>query len=246
MNALSKYEKDYSNLPFEDILRKYRIKKLIEVLNVAPHQNILDIGCGNEPIYSYYNDINKVTVVEPGEKFYKNAVKLSLGNSKIVVINDFIENIIERLKIEKYDFIIVGGFLHEIPNPNEVLETLKKVSSSDTLVYTYVPNARSFHRLLAYEMGIIKSIYQKSEHDKLFNRQNNFDIQSFNEILVKGGFKIIDKGSYFIKPFTNSQMAKLIEKKLFDNSIYDGLDEMIKYLPELGSELFSLFQVNEQ
>ena len=242
MDDKSKYEKDYSNLPFENILRKYRIKKLCEFLDVLPHQNILDIGCGEEPVYSYFNDFIKVTVVEPKEKYYQNAVKLSGANSNIVVINDFIENIVERLDFEIFDFIIVGGFLHEIPHPKKVLESLKKVSSDSTFIYSYVPNARSFHRLLAFEMGIINSIYQKSEHDKLFNRYNNYDMNSYNDLLSQNGFEVINKGSYFVKPFAHIQMNDLIVKNNFDKSIFDGLDKMIKYLPELGSELYSLFK----
>ncbi len=246
MNKLSKYEKDYSSLPFENILRKYRIKNLCAFLNVSPHQNILDIGCGNDPIYTYFNDFTKVTVIEPGQAFYKNAQKLAKSNSKIQIVNDFVENTVDLWKSESFDFIIIGGFLHEIHNPDEVLAAINKISSNHSLVYSYVPNSKSFHRLLAFEMSITDSIYQKSGHDKLFNRQNNFDLQSFNELLEKNGFQCIDKGSYFVKPFTHNQMGELIKKNIFDSTIFDGLDKMIKYLPEFGSELYVLFKLNDQ
>lgn len=239
----SNYEENYSNLPFEDILRKYRFKKLCEHLNLYPHQNILDIGCGNYPVYSFFTDFKSVTVVEPGEVFFRNAVNLSLKSSKIVVLNDVVENVTKRLKGEVFDFIIIGGFLHEIPNPSEVLNALKEISSESSILFTYLPNASSFHRLLAFEMGIIDSIYQQSEHDNLFKRQSHFDLISFEKFLSGNGFKTINKGSYFIKPFTSDQMAKLIDQNNFDSAIFDGLDRMVKYMPELGSEMFVNFKL---
>ena len=74
-------------------------------------------------------------------------------------------------------------------NPDKVLQAIRKVCSEKTVIYSHVPNAKSFHQLLAYEMGIIDSIYKKSGQDELFKRQNVYDIETFNELLTRNKFQ---------------------------------------------------------
>ena len=70
--------------------------------------------------------------------------------------------------------------------------------NNDTIIYINVPNAKSFHRLLAYESSIINSIYEKSDTQKILQQFYTFDIQSMRNLLesldfqhvyeLKGGF----------------------------------------------------------
>ena len=143
-----------------------------------------------------------------------------------------------------FDFIVIGGFLHEIDNPDIVLQSIRRICSRNTVIYSFVPNAESFHRLLALEMGIIQSIYQKSEQDKLFNRQKFYDINEFNKLLKINGFNILQSGSYFIKPFSHAQMNDLLERGIIDKRLIDGLDKMKKFLPNLGAELFNVCKID--
>jgi len=180
--------------------------------------------------------------VEPGELFYDLAVsksKLDI-NPNIRIINDLIENIAEELSQNNFDFVVIGGFLHEIKNPDAVLQAVRKICKSNTIIYSFVPNSKSFHRLLAYEMGIITSLSQKSGHDQLFQRQGSYDINSFNQLLINNGFVIRESGSYFIKPFTHDQMNALLIQGIVSHSCLDGLEKMIRYFPDQGAELFNV------
>ena len=94
-------------------------------------------------------------------------------------------------------------------------------------------------------MGFINSIYEKSEHDKLFQRHQVYDKESFNQLLINNGFKIIEDGSYFIKPFSNGQMDKMLNMQIIENSCLDGLDKMTKILPDMGAELFNCCMISE-
>lgn len=233
------YEDNYLKLPFENILRLYRKKNILEQVKKYPHKDFLDVGCGAEPMFEDFNDFDNMTVVEPGKLFYEMAIKKSNSAPNILIINDVIENQISKLHSFNFDFIVLGGFLHEINNPHDVLKSVKKLCGNNTLLYSFVPNVRSFHRLLALEMGIIQDIHQKSGHDKLFERKNSYGIVTFNELLSRNGFKVIDSGSYFIKPFTNDQMSEMLNQKIITKSVLDGLDSMIKYLPEMGAEIWN-------
>jgi hypothetical protein len=208
---LDNYENNYIELPFENILREYRKKNIHKALENYSHNYFLEIGCGPYPLFRDINDFDRMIVIEPCKLFYEMAKRQANFHPKITVINDLIENVIDKLQQEPFSFIVIGGFLHEINNPDIVLQAVRQICSKDTTLYAFVPNAKSFHRLLALEMGIIDSIYQKSGHDELFQRQNVYDIDTFNDLLLTNGFNVIEYGSYFIKPFTHDQMNKLTQ-----------------------------------
>ena len=52
-------------------------------------------------------------------------------------------------------------------------------------------------------------------------------------------------GSYFVKPFTHKQMENLLKEGIINEKIIDGLNGMTKYMPNLGSEIYIDFSVNE-
>jgi len=52
------------------------------------------------------------------------------------------------------------------------------------------------------------------------------------------GFSILNYWTYFIKPFSNEQMEKLLRLKIIDKKIIVGFKNMSKYLPDMGCEMF--------
>lgn len=240
------YENTYLDLPFENMLRLHRKKRIIEQLTNYSHGRFLEVGSGPDPLFKDFTSFDHMTIVEPGKMFYEMNVKQAGADSKITVINDFIENIDDKLKEESFDFIVLGGFLHEVEKPEIVLKAVREICSESTIVYSFVPNARSFHRLLAYEMGIIDSIYVNSgRHNELLLRKKVYDLHMFDELLTSNGFKVIESGSYFIKPFTHDQMHDLMRQVIIDKAVLDGLDRMIKYLPDLGAEIWNICSIDD-
>jgi acetyltransferase-like isoleucine patch superfamily enzyme len=242
----SNYEDHYLSLPFEDILREYRKKNILKIIKKYPHRRFLEIGCGSNPLFLNKIDYEKMVVIEPVKKFLEIAKSKATNDSNIIFINDLLENVYKNLKQENFDFIVIGGFLHEIENPDSILKVVNEISSDNTIIYSFVPNAKSFHRLLAYKMGIIENIYQKSSHDELFNRKNVFDLETFNKLLATNKFKIIENGSYFVKPFSHEQMDRLLNCKIINKNFLDGLDKMIDFMPNLGAELWNICKIDDK
>ena len=172
----NEYQLKYQNLTFEDKLRKYRMEYIVDYLKTIKSDKILEIGCGNDPIFLCYDKFEVMDIVEPGDQFYEFTKNKIGDDQRISIQNCFIEEAKLALKNE-YDVIVIGGFLHEIDNPEEVLTVIKKIAKPETIVITYVPNANSFHRLLALESGLIKSNYEFSENDIHFGRRNVFNLE---------------------------------------------------------------------
>ena len=65
------------------------------------------------------------------------------------------------------------------------------------------------------------------------------------KLLEKYKFEIIDKGGYFIKPFSHSQMAKMLEYEIIDEKSLEGLYNL-KVLEEFSSEIFVNVKVRDE
>ena len=48
----------------------------------------------------------------------------------------------------------------------------------------------------------------------------------------------MDSGSYFIKLFNHEKMQRMIDIGILDSNILDGLNRMIKYMPDEGAEIY--------
>ena len=152
---------------------------------------------------------------------------------QLIFSNLTIQDAVEELN-NSYDIIVIGGFLHEIDNPGEVLSLIKRIATAETIVITFVPNADSFHRVLALESGLIKTNYEFSENDKKFGRRIVFNMKSFSELFETEGFNVLKVDTYFIKPFSHEQM----KLDIFTEEILEGLNRMTNYIPNMGCEIF--------
>ena len=244
MRDIENYTKKYidkKHYSFEKYQVQYRRKNLLDLIDKYKPRKILEIGCGIEPLFQYIDDFESFVAVEPSKEFYKNACRLK-NKFNIKIINDLIENVDLN---EKFDIICISSLLHEIKNNTEIINSIKRYLHTNAIVYANVPNAKSFHRLLAYESGLIESIYDKSDNQKKFQQSHTYDIDTFVQLFQENKYEIIERGSYFIKPFTHEQMALLLENDVLSKKIINGLDKMIKYCPEIGSEIYVIAKYSQ-
>jgi SAM-dependent methyltransferase len=234
-----RYAEQYRSDSFELHLIAVRRQQVLSSLSKYRHDNILEVGCGLEPVFAHFEDYRKCTIVEACGDFAEHARRLASGKANIVIHQGLLEDCGRaQLKEEAFDFIILSSLLHEVPNPARLLQAVRGLCGPQSVVHINVPNVFSFHRLLALEMGLISSIYDASETEITFQRHTRFDKQSLIRIVEENGFRVLSFGSYFIKPFSNSQMQGLLKHKIVDGRILLGLERMTKYLPEMGCEMF--------
>ncbi len=248
MRSIEKYEKDYlkyekpENL-FEELYQvKYRQKNVNKQIKKYKPQSVLEIGCGMNSQANVMSEVvEEYTIVEPGHKFIEQAKK-DLEDKNIMFVEGMVEEKIKDLRSRKYDFVILGSLLHEIENPKEFLEAIKELCDKDTVIHVNVPNAKSIHRLLAMESGIISEVYCMTQRNVEMQQNSVFDMNSLKKLIENTGAKILEEGSYFIKPFTHGQMMRCLNEGILDDRVMDGFENMIKWMPEYGSEIFVNFK----
>jgi 2-polyprenyl-3-methyl-5-hydroxy-6-metoxy-1,4-benzoquinol methylase len=214
-----------------------RRKNVLDNIKKYPHDCIAEIGCGEEPLFLYMDDYSKMLVVEPGKHFYENARLKANGNPLIYLYNSFVENCCDLINHD-IDMLIVSSLLHEVADSNALLSSLEKLCSPNTVVHINVPNAMSFHRLLAKEMGLIKTEYEFSNMNIQMQQNTVFSIDSLCQTVENAGFEILEHGSYFIKPFTHAQMQLLIDSGILTQQMLNGLVGLERHMPGLGSEIY--------
>ena len=50
---------------------------------------------------------------------------------------------------------------------------------------------------------------------------------------------MLNLGTHFIRLFSNAQMHEISKNRIAGGELIRGLEEMIKYLPEMGVEMFA-------
>jgi len=226
---------------FEAVLSEIRTKQVLKSLNQHKHKHILEVGCGLNPMFLYFNEYESCTIVEPVYEFYQRAIKLAERRGNISIIHGYLEEVYKELLKSldhSLDFIILSSVLHEVPNPRKLLQAVHKLCNRNTVVHINVPNVYSVHRLLAYEIGYIESIFEKSETEARFQRHTRFDKRLLFQMVEKSSFKVLSHGTYFIKPFSNEQMERIVDQEIAGKDIVKGLERMTKYMPDLGCEMF--------
>lgn len=235
---LDAYIEAYQSSDFEPVQARMRKRLLFEVLERLKPRRILEIGCGMDALFRHWNGFDRFVIVEPGSNFAKKARVDAAGDQRIDVVEGLIEESTDRLSDERFDLILVSGLLHEVSDPAAVLQCIRPLCRSGTVVHVNVPNANSLHRLLALEMGLIEYASEISNRQRALQQKRTFYLSDLISLCEQSGFRVTENGSYFIKPFTHSQMAELQTIGILDERMLDGLFRLERLLPGFGSEIY--------
>ncbi|TLD82327.1 class I SAM-dependent methyltransferase [Helicobacter sp. MIT 05-5293] len=219
----------------------FRRAKVLEILESYRPLKLLEIGCGMDSIANHYTAFEQCVIIEPSQVFANKAKEDTIfapPPRKIEVINDFVENQTNLLKSYSFDFILLSSLLHEVQNPLSFLESVVALMSKTSILHINVPNSRSFHLLWAFESGLIPALGKLTQTAQDLQQNTTFDLESLSALANLAHLEIIDKGSYFIKPFNHTKMSLALENQILDENLLQGLDKMTKYCPTLGAEIF--------
>lgn len=242
MRDLSKYRDEYiSNMGFEATLVKYRRRLVIEQLCKFKVKNVLEVGCGISSLAEEFQSFDEFTVVDPIEKFismakenYESFANLKKINFTVMSLQEFA---IQNRK--KFDFIVVSSLIHELEDKTFFFKSIKKLCNPETIIHFNVPNALSLHNLIAVKMGLIKNPFELSFTAKGFQRKSTYSLSTLEDEVVNNGFKVVDKGSYLLKPFANFQMQFLKNNAdVFSSEVFDALYDVMTELPSMGAEIY--------
>lgn len=181
----------------------------------------LELGCADGGMTRLLlEDFQDLTVIDGSENAI-NRLKSQINSNKIKTLVGFFENI--ELN-EKFDTIIMGHILEHVEDPIYILNKFKGYLNDGGKIIITVPNAKSFHRIAAVKMGLLKSIYELNDTDKRIGHKRVFDFEKIKNDATKAGLIVVEQDGYWLKFLSNNQIME------------SWNDELIKTYMELGSE----------
>lgn len=217
---------------FNAVLLQLRYKELSKYFI---GDSCLELGCadgeGTKLLLPWFK---KIVAVDGSAKLLRRAKK-EIFQEQV----QFIHSYFEQLSLnEKFDTVLLTHILEHVDNPKEILLIAKKFVKKNGVIIVDVPNAKSLHRQIGVKLGMINSIYQLNDADISIGHKRVYDTNTFSEEIKKAGLTIKIQSGIFLKPFSNSQMADLLDEKSIR-----AFNELGKEHPEIAAEIFAVCTV---
>ncbi len=241
---IEQYQEHYAaDYGFEAVMVSARQRVILEMLEKLKPGVVLEIGCGSDPLAGHVEKagiaLEQWLIVEPGEAFLQSARSVRIGSARMELIHGFIEDAVDAVKarcIRPPELVICSGLLNEVEEPELILRTARALLAPAGVLHVNVPNAHSLHRRLARAMGLIRTENQMTERNKQLAQYRVFDFDGLVDVAERAGLRVVERGGYFLKPFTHAQMEAL--GGLLSQSMLDGLWQLRREMPEQASEIF--------
>jgi SAM-dependent methyltransferase len=238
------YEKRYlADYGFESVMVGARQRLILELLGRVRPGVVLEVGCGIDMLGARVAQarlpVEQWVIVEPAEQFFDAARSLAMGATRVDVIRGFLEDSVDAIRVRCVrppDFIVCSGLLNEVERPESVLRAARNLLGPSGTLHANVPNAFSLHRRLGRAMGIIESESELTRRNRELAQYRVFDLDGLADLAASAGFRVIEKGGYFLKPFTHAQMEAIAG--VLSEQMLDGLWRLGRELPELASEIY--------
>lgn len=195
----------------------------------------LELGPADGKMTSLLLDyFNQVTCVDGSKSFCDGLSDEFKGISGFKVECSLFE---EYEPSEAFDVVLATHILEHLADPVHLLSRIRNWLSPQGVLIVLVPNACSFHRLVAVKMGLQKAPNQLNDLDVALGHRRVYDVQLLSDHLDSAKWHIVAQGGTFFKPLTNQQMEEWFTVKMMD-----GFYELGKDFPEYAAEIYAVCQ----
>jgi 2-polyprenyl-3-methyl-5-hydroxy-6-metoxy-1,4-benzoquinol methylase len=118
--------------------------------------------------------------------------------------------------MEKFDTIIINHVLEHLEDPVSIIKKAYEWLNDEGICIVGVPNAKSFHRLAAVKMGLLKSEYDLNERDLELGHYRVYDLELLKSHMEQASFKIKLESGIFLKFLSNAQIETFLDDKILD------------------------------
>ena len=231
---------------FESICSRARQRRNIAFLTTHAPRRILEVGCG-AMILATLDGAERLafdvwTIVEPEPDFQAAARQAIAGDARFRVVPGYLEAVLAGLleaQPQGYDAVLLSGLLHETAAPDVLLAAAVQALTPGGHLLASVPNAQSFHRLLAVKAGLIPAPETLSPRDRALGHPAVFGADGLRTLVAAAGLTGLTLDGYLFKPFTHAQMELLLqaESPALRDCLVDGLIALGKQFPDHAAEI---------
>ena len=106
----------------------------------------------------------------------------------------------------RYDTVILGHVLEHVFDPRLVLSRVRGWLCPGGRVIVAVPNARSLHRWLGVELGLLESLTAFSPADRAVGHRRVYTREALTVDMEAAGLRVTMMSGLVLKPLSNAQM----------------------------------------
>ena len=223
-------------------IQKVYATLLTSLIERSNAKSVLSLGVGHSAVSSAIaelipNKIERYLIVEGSERLiseFNDTVHRYVG---IQVVKSYFEDFITE---DKFDVIEVGFVLEHVDDPETLLRHISKLLAKNGRLAVTVPNARSLHRRIGFDAGMLNDMRALSAQDLAFGHKRYFDLSSLTDLLTKCGLTISETKGLMLKPLTTAQLLAAELQPSAMEALYKGaLDQ-----PDLANALYVEAAIN--
>lgn len=200
---------------------------------IAPRvasQRVLEMGCSTMVISPMlFAAARQMDIVE-GSSIFSRQARERFGDA-VRVYNSLFE---EFTPDAPYEAVILANTMHHLVDPEAILKRVRKWLVQDGSLHLTVPNMLSLHRRMGVQMGIIPDLDGVTDRNRMFMQSGCYTQASLTAMLEACGYTIRESFCFFLKPFSDEQMAALNPTQ----AMVDALFELGRLFPELASLIY--------
>lgn len=236
-NAEATNQTNIYNYDFDDKMNEFKIKNLLENIEISKIKNVLEVGCYEGGMSKILNKhFEQVDIIEPSNNCIE---KMKISGYK----NLFINNILENYNTDKrYDLIIISHTLEHIDDRITVIKKAESLLNQNGYLYVVVPNGTSISRLIAHKLNLLPYPCCVTQGEKEHGHFITYDLYSLERDARKSELNIIKKGGIVLKIFGNRQYDMAFKHNIINDDFLEACYKLGKERPLDCSSIFFIGQ----
>jgi len=194
---------------FDYYYKKFHFQEISK--NIVGKQ-VLELGCSTGLSTFLLSQLDiYLTVVEGSKINIEKSNENFEFNKNVKFINTLWEDFESK---EKFTDILLVDSFQLLENKKQLLKKYQNLLTAEGRFHLIFPNSNSLHRQIGVEMGLIESLTEQSDMDKLVNSNQTLDWNSSRNLLTNFEFEIEKEIPILLKPLDNKSMLTLAEDQI--------------------------------
>ncbi len=186
-------------------------QRMVRALETQKTRSLLSLGIGHQVVSSAILEslgrvLREYTVVEGSPASIQRFLEHTALPPNARVVNALFEEFEPAAPV---DAVEMGFVLEHVEDPLLVLRRYAGFLRPQGTIIVVVPNARSLHRVLGHEAGLLDDVYQLSPSDLQLGHRRYFDLDSITALVKEAGLQVRKTEGVFLKCLTTTQLQLL-------------------------------------
>lgn len=230
---LAAYQQEFEFYEENQWYLRHYAERVCAVVRERKLRSLLSLGIGHEVVSGKLmaelgRSIERYTILEGSAAIIAQFRSANRPGDDVELIHTRFEDFVAE---RRFDGIEMGFVLEHVDEPLALVRRFKSLLSPGGTMFIAVPNARSLHRLIGHEAGLLDDVYRLSEQDHALGHKRYFDLERITALVEAAGLEIVHRQGLMLKPVTAAQMKALGWEK----NIIDALFKVGDRYPEIAN-----------